>query len=285
MPWALVEQFLDPSLAEHLGVRIVRIATHPKATKLGYGSRAVELLSKFFDGTLQGKNLVTLESIMNIDKTDAQPDQNEKTSNELAPKKSLAPLLKPVEEVKPIKINYISVSFGLTRQLYNFWAKNEFQPFCVKLSRNEITGEHNCMIIKPALDSTINTSFLANDFRRRLVRLLPNSLIDLEPALGLALLDPNLTSVPKLRGHVSQSQIFVELFSELDLKRLESYSKNLSEHFLIKDLVAKLAELFFLNYFPDECALSYSQALILSGVGLQAKTVEYFADTLKVSHA
>jgi N-acetyltransferase 10 len=34
------------------GVRIVRIATHSSAVKMGYGSRALDLLSKFFEGKL-----------------------------------------------------------------------------------------------------------------------------------------------------------------------------------------------------------------------------------------
>jgi N-acetyltransferase 10 len=34
------------------GGRIVRIATHAKAAKMGYGSRALEQLAHFFEGKL-----------------------------------------------------------------------------------------------------------------------------------------------------------------------------------------------------------------------------------------
>jgi N-acetyltransferase 10 len=34
------------------GARIVRIATHAKATKMGYGTRALEQLALFFEGKL-----------------------------------------------------------------------------------------------------------------------------------------------------------------------------------------------------------------------------------------
>jgi len=45
---------LDREFPRLNGIRIVRIATHPQAIKMGYGSRCLELLSKFFNGELLG---------------------------------------------------------------------------------------------------------------------------------------------------------------------------------------------------------------------------------------
>ena len=46
------EQFQDESFASLSGIRVVRIATHPNAQGRGYGSRALELLIKYYEGQL-----------------------------------------------------------------------------------------------------------------------------------------------------------------------------------------------------------------------------------------
>ena len=50
IPWTISEQFQDESFASLSGIRIVRIATHPNAQGRGYGSRALELLLKYYEG-------------------------------------------------------------------------------------------------------------------------------------------------------------------------------------------------------------------------------------------
>lgn len=44
IPWTLSTYFLDTDFPKLKGVRIVRIATHPSAQKLGYGKKTLELL-------------------------------------------------------------------------------------------------------------------------------------------------------------------------------------------------------------------------------------------------
>ncbi|GMP25540.1 hypothetical protein CsSME_00002359 [Camellia sinensis var. sinensis] len=46
IPWKFCEQFQDTVFPTLSGARIVRIATHPSAMRLGYGSTAVELLTR-----------------------------------------------------------------------------------------------------------------------------------------------------------------------------------------------------------------------------------------------
>lgn len=53
-----------------------------------------------------------------------------------------------------------------------------------------------------------------------------------------------------------------------DLKRLESYSKNLVDFHLIMDLVPTLAKLHFLILPVGTISLSYVQAATLTGMGL-----------------
>lgn len=66
---------------------------------------------------------------------------------------------------------------------------------------------------------------------------------------------------------------YVSLF---DLKRLESYSKNLVDFHLIMDLVPTLAKLYFAKQLIPRAAvnMSYTQSAILLGLGLQFKSVE-----------
>ena len=52
IPWNIREQFQDNDFPKLAGGRIVRIATHSKAFKMGYGSRALSLLSDFFEKKL-----------------------------------------------------------------------------------------------------------------------------------------------------------------------------------------------------------------------------------------
>ena len=52
IPWTVAEQFQDEQFGVLNGVRVVRIATHPSAQAKGYGSRALELLSKYYEGQL-----------------------------------------------------------------------------------------------------------------------------------------------------------------------------------------------------------------------------------------
>ena len=52
IPWTISEQFQDEAFGSLSGARIVRVATHPNAQGRGYGSRALDLLIKYFEGQL-----------------------------------------------------------------------------------------------------------------------------------------------------------------------------------------------------------------------------------------
>ena len=67
-----------------------------------------------------------------------------------------------------------------------------------------------------------------------------------------------------------------------DLKRLESYAKNLVDFHLIMDLVPTIARLHFAILPPGTVVLSYVQAALLVGMGLQYKTIDQLQDELKL---
>lgn len=61
-----------------------------------------------------------------------------------------------------------------------------------------------------------------------------------------------------------------------DLRRLDSYSKNMVDFHLVMDLVPVIAKLFFTKKTLPRGSvnLSYVQSAILIGVGLQFKKIE-----------
>jgi len=50
IPWIMSQQFQDDDFGKLSGARVVRIATHPHVQSMGYGSKALSLLIKYFEG-------------------------------------------------------------------------------------------------------------------------------------------------------------------------------------------------------------------------------------------
>lgn len=69
-------------------------------------------------------------------------------------------------------------------------------------------------------------------------------------------------------------------FTDYDLRRLESYTRNLVDYHLILDLVPALAKLFYSNRLPMQ--LTVVQMALLSGIGLQYKTIEQLESELNL---
>ena len=280
IPWIISEHYQDSEFAHLTGVRIVRIACHPDYQKMGYGSRALELLSQYYEGKFVK---------INEDDSDVKDDDDNKK------KKKLKPLLSKLEDVKPTFIYYLGTSFGLTKNLFNFWNKNGYKPLYLALASNDITGEHSCIMLKPIREGNIKTlsdvidsdnksikwikPFL-NDFKHRFTSLLSFDFKNLSIKLSLSLLDPQLTTTTSIddderdlieRKNMTKEQI--ELFiTKYDFKRLEKYSKNMVNYSMIIDLIPTLAKLFFNNQLF--ISLSYIQAGVLLGVGLQNKSFD-----------
>ncbi len=107
-----------------------------------------------------------------------------------------------------------------------------------------------------------------------------------EVPMCLSVLNPNLTSKDEEGDESSKEtlskediQRYINLF---DLKRLEAYSKNLVDYRLITDLLPALSQMFFLNKLPKSLKLSYAQAAILIGLGLQYKHIDNVSAELKL---
>jgi N-acetyltransferase 10 len=130
IPWKFCEQFQDNVFPSLSGARIVRIAVHPGALRLGYGSAAVQRLASYYRGEM---------SVFKDEEEDEEPgikisEAAEKASlleECIKPRANLPPLLVNVEDRRPEKLHYLGVSFGLTQELFRFWRKHNFYPFYV----------------------------------------------------------------------------------------------------------------------------------------------------------
>jgi len=152
IPWTVSEQFQDESFAGLSGIRIVRIATHPNAQKRGYGSRALELLIKYYEGQLVDFDNIKTDELKDMKSKMKQAEKAKEKAlkdEKLKPKKHVVPILQKLSERKPAPLHYLGTSFGVTKELFQFWKKNLFVPIYLRQTANELTGEHTCVMLRP----------------------------------------------------------------------------------------------------------------------------------------
>ena len=110
---------------------------------------------KYYEGQLTDYDNIQTDEITELQKKKptAEPIIEVSGSNlkdeKVKPKKHLKPILQKLSERKPLPIHYLGTSFGVTKELYNFWRKNQFLPLYLRLTANELTGEHTCIMIRP----------------------------------------------------------------------------------------------------------------------------------------
>lgn len=167
IPWTVSEQFQDDNFGMLNGVRIVRIATHPNAQNKGYGSKALELLNKYYDGLMMDiDNIQTDETDEIYGKEDAPEEEETKDgllNEKIKKRKGLPPILQALPKRKPLSVQYMGTSFGVTPELYNFWTKNQYVPLYIRQTANDLTGEHTCILIKPLKKDEIHIGVQMNE--------------------------------------------------------------------------------------------------------------------------
>ncbi|VAI08813.1 unnamed protein product [Triticum turgidum subsp. durum] len=306
IPWKFCEQFQDNVFPSLSGARIVRIAVHPSALRLGYGSAAVKLLSSGSDpcwecgaspesaaahssggvGYYQGEMTVfkDAEEIEEPDVTISEAAEKASLLEEsIKPRANLPPLLVNLEDRHPEKLHYLGVSFGLTQELFRFWRKHSFYPFYVGQIPSAVTGEHTCMALSPLnsddikAGDSIQLGFLEpfyKDFRQRFRRLLGTSFRHLNFKLAMSVLASKIDfshHEPSEHDTNITLKLLRDVLSPHDMKRLEAYSNNLVDYHLILDLVPILAHEYFSEKLP--VTLHGAQASVLFCMGLQDKDI------------
>ncbi|CAA7057035.1 unnamed protein product [Microthlaspi erraticum] len=198
IPWKFCEQFRDIEFPNLSGARIVRIAVHPNAMKMGYGSAAVELLTRYFEGQIAP--ISEADEKVDVEHSPIRvAEAAEKVSmleEQVKPRTNLPPLLVALHERRPERLHYIGVSFGLTLDLFRFWRKHNFAPFY-----SAVTGEHTCMLLKPLKNDELEVSgsdelgFFApfyKDFRMRFSKLLSDKFKKMDYTLAMSVLNPKI---------------------------------------------------------------------------------------------
>ena len=116
IPWTIGENFQDLNFPSKTGIRIVRVATHSQAHRMGYGSRALEILTNFYEG-----KIINLDEA--IEKTKEEEKKQELNNNVglykevLKPRKSLKPLLCKLSNANPTYVDWIGTSFEINSRI------------------------------------------------------------------------------------------------------------------------------------------------------------------------
>ncbi|EPS58355.1 hypothetical protein M569_16459, partial [Genlisea aurea] len=295
IPWKFCEQFNDTVFPSLSGARIVRIATHPSATRLGYGTAAIEILARYFEGKITPFSEMDTEEV---------PEKSEVNIIEAAEKaylleetikprtgKELAPLLVPLSDRKPEKLHYIGVSFGLTLELLRFWRKHNFAPFYISEIPSPVTGEHSCMILKPLSNDDIEStgsdqlgffSSFYQDFRSRFTKLLARSFRSMDYKLAMSILDPKIEFNESQAASSSPEEFPNPISRKLlpsAMLQLEAYVNNRVDYHLTGFFVTDLACAYFWKMVP--VTLSYTQASVLLCFGLQGKDISCIEKEMK----
>lgn len=301
IPWTISQQFNDTHFAGLSGARIVRIATHPDVQKMGYGSRAIDLLIDYFAGkltvetitpsrlTFGGEGTGSALSKQAIERSDV--DTQGLLNEQIKPRSKLPPLLTNIIDRPAERLHYLGSSFGLTNSLLNFWSRKGFQVAYLRQTPNELTGEHSSIALRELdcsdlfEDGTPSAGWLnsfVKDYRKRLISLMSYNFRHLDCPLSLTLLDPersittggNDNDEEAVEGvTLSSTELLTAHLSYYDMKRLELYSRNIVDHHMILDIVPTLATLLFQGKL-GKLRLSYLQASILLAVGLQRRDID-----------
>jgi N-acetyltransferase 10 len=300
IPWTLSQQFGDSKFAQLSGARVVRIAVHPSVQGMGYGSRAMELLYRFYNGEMISiANLEVDESGSEEEPANRHQEESEESEDDasgtgiyaerMKPRNELPPLLLPLTEVDAPKLDWLGTSFGLTLGLHKFWSSAGMRMLYLRQTKNELTGEHSAIMIRTlpkrtGVDDAWLYSFLV-DVRRRFIALLGGPFKDLDIRLSVSVLDcvndrPPAESLLNTAGRsgASVGKITSEeldyFLAPHDLKRLEQYGRNLCDHHLVTDLLPAVSRLYFTGRLGNDFSLSSVQSALLCGIGLQSRTVD-----------
>ncbi|KAJ9615289.1 N-acetyltransferase 10 [Cladophialophora chaetospira] len=292
IPWLVSQQFQDSEFAGLSGSRVVRIATNPEYLNMGYGSRALELLTDFYEGKFTSLSETDEATIEDTEHTMPRVSDLDLESSTLLIDdikvrdiNNMPPLFSKLSERRPDPLDYIGVSYGLTQPLHKFWKRHSFAPVYLRQTPNELTGEHSCVMLRPLSSSTsTDNSWLAayaQDFHRRFLTLLSYQFRSFAAVQALSISE-SASRAMRSTSSEEQSPAVKPLtksnldarFSPFDLARLDSYANNLLDYHVIVDLLPSLATLYFtgrLKSPPCNVSLSGVQQSILLAIGLQRK--------------
>ncbi|KJX93964.1 nucleolar ATPase Kre33 like protein [Zymoseptoria brevis] len=295
IPWLVSQQFQDSEFAGLSGARIVRIATNPDYASMGYGSRALTLLTEFYEGkhiSLDESSsflpISTEEASMpRVSDADIEKSSLLTDNVKIRDITAMPPLFARLSERRPAPLDYLGVSYGLTQPLHKFWHRAGFAPVYLRQTANDLTGEHTCVMLRTldADSSTADGSWLAayaKDFHSRFLSLLGYQFRAFGSVQALAIEESARKGFANSSSSLSTATSLTKkdldaTFSPWDIKRLDSYANNMLDYHVILDLLPRIAALYFsgqLGTGSDGVTLSGIQKSLLCAIGLQRKVLE-----------
>ncbi|KAI5187147.1 N-acetyltransferase 10 [Nematocida homosporus] len=233
IPWSLSQYYLDLDFFKLAGLRIVRVAIHPEAQSMGYGSHLI-------------KSLINSISTSNNNTPSNTPDNTHDNTNS-----SQSNVLFQTPQFAPQ--DYLGVSYGVTLQLLEFWKRQRMSPVYLKHTICKTTGEHSLIMLHPFTpQANTYTNNFSGEFTRRFIELLPGCFRSLSPLIAIQLITPL---------HETHSPI-----PQPDLYRMKQFSKCSLDLRLITDLLPGLAKNILL---AKKQQLSLTQKIIFLALGLQ----------------
>jgi len=214
IPWTVSQQFQDEGFPALSGARVVRIASHPDAARMGYGTRALELLAKFYEGSLaslpldgeedeevavdRGNRAAEARDEAAMDEDGATEGAESRLLTEkIKPRKTLPPLLVPAGDItRPERLHWVGTSYGLTAGLFAYWHRSGYLPVYLRQTANDVTSEHTMIMMRALSTAGVPgapragwlTGFVA-DFARRFLSLLAAEFRTYELPLALSVAD------------------------------------------------------------------------------------------------
>ncbi|KAL6502634.1 hypothetical protein OROHE_024287 [Orobanche hederae] len=251
IPSKVCEQFRDTVFPSLSGARIVRIATHPSAMRLGYGSAAVEILTRYFEGQLI--------PISEVDVKDFQ-DNSQVRVIEAAEKASLLEeKIEPRTDLPPHSGVTGEHSCMLVRPLNNDDIVSD--------------GSDQLSFFRPFYQV----------FRKKFTKYLARAFRQMDYKLAMSILDPKINfSEVEIASSTSGGDLnsISESLSSYAMVQLEAYTNNLADYHMTEDFVEDLARAYFWEKIP--ISLSYAQTSVLLCMGLQGKDISHIQEEMKL---
>ncbi|KAH8740787.1 hypothetical protein FG386_002749 [Cryptosporidium ryanae] len=308
IPWTLCNHLARDDFGKLTGIRIVRIATHPSAQRMGYGSYAVKQLINKLN---ELKESVPIDNIndpikhikissnqinnntIKVRNSSSLNNGNVDIKNEIIERsKDIPALLEPLNDMDFIlkqneQIDYIGTAFGITIDLHKFWSKLGFNPVYIRQQVSEVTGEHSIIMLRCIGHSWLSS--FVEDFSSRIIQYISQPQfknMSVTLALSLVLSYKNLALSTNNDGDINKDQLQKQIkapindksqlhlfFTENDCNRILRYAKQLSDFSSISDLVPAISQLYFENRLPG-ISISYLQSAVLLGIGSQRKSID-----------
>jgi len=220
IPDLILKHYWDYDFPKLVGVRIVRIATHPSVMNMGIGSFALQ---------------------------------------------------KIIEWAQARDMDWVGSGFGVSPELLRFWIKNGFYPVHITPQRNEVSGEHTLVVIKPLKPNVYSKiEEINSNFMRRLIEYLSDELSDLEIETAIGLLRCLMKDIPTPKPE----------FGYIEKKRIKKYFHGMSLYEYVSDIIRPLVRYYYSK--KDRIELDEEEEKLVVGKCLQLRPWKEFGDNFKV---